>query len=72
MNICLCGSEAGQLHAVDCPYPQFNSTDLEARAWLAARKDRAQRMGSEPVGTVTLFGEPHAVVLVVDYQGGKS
>ena len=35
MRICLCGVLAGQRHTVDCPYPEYQTSDATTDAWVA-------------------------------------
>ena len=37
-NICPCGTQAGYPHAPECPYPQYNPTEVQLEKWEQAKK----------------------------------
>jgi len=42
-NICMCGAQAGYMHAADCPFPLFVADPVRAETWLMAREDLRAR-----------------------------
>jgi len=38
MNICMCGTQNGYLHAVDCPFPYFGQSESLQKIWLRDRE----------------------------------
>lgn len=42
MNICGCGTQAGYVHTVGCPYPLYRGSDAQWAAWQEASADLAE------------------------------
>ena len=40
LNICMCGTQDGYPHPVDCPYPLYRGGAAEQQRWEAARDAR--------------------------------
>lgn len=38
MNFCLCGAEAGYLHAADCPRPLYRCSESQQEKWERDRQ----------------------------------
>ncbi len=69
-NICMCGAQAGYMHASDCPFPLFVNDPERAAAWLEAREELRAREAWRVGELARLKGLVGAVVWYYDRSLG--